>query len=241
MAEVIDVEMSKKLTTENIKMKNMYQSVFQKCFKNSKIGNTNSFKLSEKEISKFKKDVRELYGLNEYEMVFFMGMLQVGLDKMAEEGSLNFTPDKEMFRNFLQLKHRVSYFDNPYSNEETEKIMEWVEMHLTDVKGLAVSLWFTGGISFVEIVNLAKTDCWGNKRSADSIMQFRENLFEVSTRAKTVRNALNMHPAFSSSHTAVRIASILSRLICDSPARETAPAKPHIARLFSPLMRNMRA
>lgn len=194
LAEVIEVEMSKKLGAENIKMKNMYQSVFQKCFKDSKAGNTVSFKLSEKVISKFKKDVRELYGLNENEMVFFMGMLQVGLDKMAEEGGLNFTPDKEMFRNFLQLKHRISYIDNPYTYEETEKIMEWTEMHPADVKGLAVSLWFTGGISFTEIVSLAKTDCWGNKRAADSIMQFKENLFEVSTRAKIVRNALNMHP-----------------------------------------------
>lgn len=194
LAVVIDMEMTKKLPSEDIRMKNMYQSVYQKCFKKSRVGNMDSLKLTEKIISKYKRDVRELYGLNENEMVFFMGMLQVGLDKMAEEGILNFVPDKEMFHNFMNPKTRTSYIDNPYTNEETVKIMEWSELHSTDMRGMAVSLWFAGGISLTEIVNLTKKDCWGGKRQEDSIMEFEERLFDAGISSKIAAKALNLHP-----------------------------------------------
>ena len=194
LAEVIDAEMSIKLAGESMKMKSMYQSVYQKCFKETRVGNMDSFKLSEKVISKFRKSVSELYGLDENEMVFFMGMFQTGLNKMSDEGLLDFVPDKEMFQNFLHLKNKISYIDNPYTDEETGKIMEWVELHPTDIRGLAVSLWFTGGVSLEEIADLKKTDCWGGKGRAGGIMEFKTGLFDSGIRAKIVTKALSLHP-----------------------------------------------
>lgn len=194
LAGVIDSEMAAKMASQDTAMRNMFWSVYKKCFKDSRVGKMDASKLTEKTVNKFEKDVRELYGLDENEMVFFMGMFQVGLDKMAEEGLLEFVHDRQRFRDFIGSRHRISYIGNPYSSGETEKIMNWSELHPTDARGLAVGLWFTGGISLTEIVNLSKKDCWG-RRTADSIMQFDEGLFRVRRRAEIVRNALNLHPA----------------------------------------------
>ena len=189
LAEVIEAEIGAKLVLDDIKMKNMCQSVYNQCFKETRVGKMDSFKLTEKLINNFQKNVRDLYGLNEKEMIFFMGMLQVGLNKMAEDGLLSFAPDKEIFHDFVNAKNRTSYIENPYSPEETCKIMKWSEAHPIDVRGLAVSLWFTGGISLTEIVNLTKKDCWGN-----GIMKFEKGLFETGIRPQIVRKALDQRP-----------------------------------------------
>lgn len=195
LAEAINSEMAKKLALQDPRMKNMCELVYNRCFRESRIGRMDSLKLTEKTVKKFEKDVRELYGLNENEIVFFMGMLQVGLDKLADEKLLSFIPDRHLFRDFINTRHTTIYIDNPYSPEETEKIIQWMERHPTDARGLAVGLWFTGGISLTEIVNLTKKDCWGGKRTADSIMKFEERLFCARNRAGIVRNALDLHPS----------------------------------------------
>lgn len=194
LAEVIELEIGDKLDLEDVRMKSMCQTVYKRCFKETKIGNMDSLKLSEKAINKFKKDIREFYGLNEDEMLLFRWMLQTGLNKMADEGILKYVPDKNIFYNPMDSKHRIAYISNPYSLEETEKIMRWAEEHPADVRSQAVSLWFTGGIALTEIVNLTKKDCWGGTRAEDSPMEFEENLFKAGIRPQIVWRALKMHP-----------------------------------------------
>lgn len=194
LADVIESEVAEKMDSESIKIKTICQSVHKKCFKESKVGTMNPFKLTDKMIRKFEKDVREFYGLNEKEMVAFMGMFQMGLNKMAEEGILDFTPDRNMFKSYLNSKHSISYINNPYSAEDTERIEKWVKLHPIDVKGMAIHIWLLKGISFIEIVNLTKKDCWDGVRTYDSIMKFDEDLFEANARSQIVWSSLRMHP-----------------------------------------------
>lgn len=192
LAEAIDLEMSRILAPEDINMNNACYSVYEKYIKNSRLGKLDCSKLSESKIKKFEKNVRELYGLNEKEIVIFRELFQLGLNRMAKEGLLNFDPYLEMSDDFSGFKYRTSYIENPYSEEETAKIMQWSEYHSADIRGLAVSLWFTGGISLTQIVNLTRKDCWGNTRkSRNSIMEFEERMFYTDQRMRILRKAID--------------------------------------------------
>lgn len=195
LTDAVKEEMVRRMGAEDVGIKDIYYSVFKKCFEENRIGRMDAFKLSDAIVKKYKKDVTELYGLSENELIIFMEMFQMGLEKMEIEGMLDFVPAPDIFQKIHVSGQRVSYIGNPYSNGETEKIMRWAECHPTDARGLAVSLWFTGGISLMEIVNLTKKDCWGNnKRALDSLMEFNEGLFNVSIRSVIVRKALDLHP-----------------------------------------------
>lgn len=193
LAGVIETDVMDRLALDD-RMKDMCRSVHKRCFKESRVGKMDSFMLSEKLVNRFQKDVGEMYGLNEKEMIFFKGLLQAGLNKMAGDGLLNFVPDREIFHDFVSTGYKTSYIENPYSPEETDRIMEWAERHPADVRGLAVSLWFTGGISFQEIVNLTKKDCWGERKPWECLMQFEKGLFDTGIRPQIVRKALDQRP-----------------------------------------------
>lgn len=194
LAGEVESEMIKKLDPEDRKMMDIYQSVLKKCYKETCVGNMDALKLSEEIVDMFEREIRKTCGLSKREEIFFMGMLQVGLNKLSGEGALNFTPDRDMFKNFMNLRQEISYIENPYSESETEKIVKWVEAHPADIRGLAINLWFSGGISLTEIVNLTKKDCWNGAKKGDSIMKFDRNLFKVSSRSQIVWNSLRQHP-----------------------------------------------
>lgn len=194
IADVIESEVMRKIESKDITIKKACQSVYRKCFMETQIGNMELAELTEKNISEFGRKVRNSFGLDKNEKIFFMAMLQTGLNKLSEDGHLNFIPDKDMYKRFIESGCSICYIDNPYSNEETESIMTWAEKHPADVRGIALSLWFAKGISLTEIVGLTKQDCWGGKRTEDSTMKFRENLFKSSIRSKIVWRSLNLHP-----------------------------------------------
>lgn len=192
LAEVIDLEMARVLAPEDIGINNVCYSVYKKCFKDTRVGKANCSALSEGVIKKFEKNIRELYGLNEKETAVFEKLLYLGLSKLKNEGLLDFVPDKEMFGDAVDLKYKSSYIKNPYSPEETDKIMQWSKRHSADVRGLAISLWFTGGISLTQIVNLTKKDCWGSvRKSRNSIMEFEDRMFYTDQKMQILRNALD--------------------------------------------------
>lgn len=194
LADVIKSEIIGKMSAKDSKIKNISKAVYKKCFMKSGIGNTDSSELTEKKIKEFEKTFRSSSVLNKDERICFMALLQTGLNILSNSGMLGFVPDKKMFDKFLNSEHIINYIENPYSEEETEKIMKWAEEHPTDVRGIAVSLWFTKGISLTEIVNLTKKDCWNGVREKDSIMMFDKNLFNSSIRSEIVWKSLNLHP-----------------------------------------------
>lgn len=108
-------------------------------------------------------------------------MLQTGLNKMAEEDMLRFVPEKHIYKNYLMYPDKeIHYIDNPYTDAETEKIKEWIDLHTNDIRGLALGLWFNGDVSFAEITNLKKEDA-------------RKGIFKKWKKARFISKALELH------------------------------------------------
>ena len=88
----------------------------------SEIGNMPAKELSDILIKKFVLQAGKVYERDRTRLKCFTGMLQTGLNKMAEEDMLRFVPDRHIYRNYLMYPDReIHYIDNPYSSEEIEK------------------------------------------------------------------------------------------------------------------------
>lgn len=183
LTSVIETELEKAIKSGQIceSSVRMYQTVFNKSIKNSEIGNMSATELSDILIRKFVLQAEKTYGMDRTRLKCFTGMLQTGLNKMAEEDMLRFVPDRHIYRNYLMYPDReIHYIDNPYSTEETEKIKEWIDLHPNDIRGLALGLWFAGDVSFVEIANMKLDDG-------------HNDIFRKWERARFITNALKLH------------------------------------------------
>lgn len=174
------------------KYRDFYLNISKKCFWETETGSMEAAVLSSKIIGKFIIEIEEQYGLSEIEKYAFMQLLQIGLNKLEDDGILKFSPDRLMFRKFAASKSAVSFIRNPYSEAETEKIMEWARSHLADVRAQAVSLWFTKGLTLIDIVTLTKKGCWG--KCEERVEREGSELFRASFRTEIVRRALDTHP-----------------------------------------------
>jgi len=177
LAAIIEKEIEEglKIGKYNEFFKNRNQPIIEKYFKKSKIGNMSVADLSETDIQKFILQAKEVYQLNKDNMICFMGLLQIGLNVLAERNMLKFVPDKHLFRNYLGKVRGINYIDNPFSSNETALVREWINRHPKDIRGLAVGLWLlSGDISIKQIVNLKKKKCNGdvlNKWSSKKIIE----------------------------------------------------------------------
>ena len=106
LAEVVGAELMQKMDTEDTRTKVMYQNIYQKCFKENRIGRMDSSKLSEAIIKKYQREVIELYGLGEEEITVFMDMFQSGLEKLENYGILVFFSTKAHFIILLIRKEK---------------------------------------------------------------------------------------------------------------------------------------
>lgn len=183
LATVIERELEKAINSGQIckETAGSFRSVFEKSIKKSEIGNIPTAELSDILIRKFVLQAGKTYERDKTLLKRFTGMLQVGLKKMAEEDMLNFVPGKHVYKDYLMcLGKEIHYIDNPYSIEETEKIKEWIELHM-DNRGLAIGLLFCGETTMEEIANLKKEDC-------------NISIFKEWERAQFISRALKLHP-----------------------------------------------
>lgn len=174
------------------KYKELYLFILKKCFWETEAGTMNAEKLTSKIVNDFIIEVMEEFGLKEYEESLFMQMLQMGLNRMEDEGILKFSPDRLLFRKYVASKNDISFIKNLYLETETEKIMEWAKKHPADVRAQAVSMWFTKGLTLTDIVTLTKRGCWG--RPDERIKRAGIELFQIPIRGEIVRRALDTHP-----------------------------------------------
>lgn len=184
LASVIEKELENAIRTGQICEENagMYWSVFDKSIKNSEIGNMPAEDLSDMLVRKFVLQAEKTYERDRTRLKCFTGMLQTGLNKMAEEDMLDFVPERHVYKNYLMCQDKgIRYIENPYSAEEIEKIKEWVELHPKDVRGQAIGLWFSGNVSMEEIANMKKEDA-------------HKGIFRKWERARFIINALKLHP-----------------------------------------------
>lgn len=183
LASVIENELEKAIQSGQICEEHvgLYKSVFEKMIRESEIGNMPAKELSDILIKKFVLQAGKVYEVDRTRLKCFTGMLQTGLNKMAEEDMLGFVPDRHIYRNYLMYPDKeIHYIDNPYTVEETEKIREWIDLHTNDIRGLALGLWFNGDVSLAEITNLKKEDA-------------RKGIFKKWKKARFISKALELH------------------------------------------------
>lgn len=182
LASVIENELEKAIQSGQICEEHvgLYKSVFEKMIRESEIGNMPAKELSDILIKKFVLQAGKVYEVDRTRLKCFTGMLQTGLNKMAEEDMLDFVPVKHA-KEYLGSKIVIQYINNPYTPGETERIKEWIELHPSDIRGLALGLWFAGDVSMEEIANMKMED--GHK-----------DIFRKWKRARFIINALKLHP-----------------------------------------------
>ena len=184
LASVIKNELEKAIQSGQICEEHvgLYKSIFEKMIRESEIGNMPAKELSDILIKKFVLQAGKVYERDRTRLKCFTGMLQTGLNKMAEEDMLRFVPDRHIYRNYLIYPDKeIHYIDNPYTDAETEKIKEWRDLHTNDIRGLALGLWFTGNATLLEIVNLKKEDA-------------RKGIFKKWKKARFISKALELNP-----------------------------------------------
>ena len=184
LVSVIEIELEKAIKSGQICEENigLYKSVFEKIIKRSEIGNMPAIELSNDLIKKFVLQTGKTYEKDRTRLKCFTGMLQTGLNRMAEEDMLDFVPEKHVYKNYLMCLDRgIRYIENPYTVEETEKIREWIDLHTNDIRGLALGLWFAGDVSMEEIANMKLEDN-------------HNNIFRKWERSRFITKALELHP-----------------------------------------------
>lgn len=197
LARIIDDELSRNVKSgvisECAKEKNY--SLYKRCFIESMIGNLDASDLSENIIREFIEEVEESFGLDDYEMLCFMGLLQCGLNRMADENILNFDPDRRIYRHYIEAERGIIYIDNPYSFSETESIKVWIDRHPDDIRGLALGYFFTTDASLAEIVHMEKADQGENSLISPDIVKINKNVRISKEKARIISKALKRCPA----------------------------------------------
>lgn len=171
-----------------------YHPILRRCFMDTAYGNMDASLLSESVIQEFVIEAHESYNLSRNDLLFFTGMLKLGLNKMAQLGLISFTPNKKMFKSYREPVQGIRHICNPYPEGDTELIMEWIEDHPSDTRSLAIGLWLSGGLCPMQIINLKKEDCWGNNDMGDRNIGYDRNIFNVWQRANYIRKAIKLHP-----------------------------------------------
>lgn len=170
------------------------QELLRKCFNNSEVGNMDASELTVTKIREYMEETCEMQHLDNKEIQNFAKLLQIGLKKLHREGVLQFIPEDEMIRKYLDSKDIVNYIKNPYTYEETEQILKWVEEHPADIRASAVGLVLMGGISFTETAELTVKDCWEMGEGPHGVKREFGKLFYDNRRYKIAKNAVNTHP-----------------------------------------------
>lgn len=170
------------------------QDILGKCFRNSEVGNMDALCLTMAKIKEFMEDTYEVSHLSDQEVHNFAALLQIGMKSLYREGLLQFTPEEGVIRKFLDSKDVTNYIRNPYTDEETEQILKWVEEHPYDVRAAALGIVLLGGISYAETVRLTEKDCWEKKKGAHGVKRPLGGMFDEERRCRIVKNALKVHP-----------------------------------------------
>lgn len=184
LVSIIEIELEKAIKSGQIYEENtrLYKSVFENIIKKSEIGNMPARELSDLLIRKFVLQAGKIYEKDRTRLKCFTGMLQTGLNKMEENEMLDFVPNKHVYKNYLMCSSSgIRYINNPYTNEETVRINEWINLHPDDIRALALGLWFSGDVSFLEIANLKKEDA-------------HKGIFRKWERARLISKALELNP-----------------------------------------------
>lgn len=135
-----------------------HSRLYKYCIRGSRVGDQLVGDLTEDDIRKFIIQTAVLYEMDRNSWFVFLGMLQMALNAMSREGVLGFKVPEMLQNDFSEAVKRKRCVEKPYSGDEWERIKAWFEQNRQDVRGLALALWFEGGISPEEIAGLKKSN-----------------------------------------------------------------------------------
>lgn len=200
LAGYIEREADKVLDIKVDWLREMQARVFRYCIRGSSIADKSPVELTEGDIHKFIVRTMVSYEMDRNSWYLFLVMLQQALDAMSNEGVLSFSPPKVMGQLFWEQDQRKHRIERPYYGPEWRKIREWLEQNPQDVCGLALSMWFAGGISPGEITELRKSylmDSDGGYSSNPSVLRkngSEDYLKLTRKRSLIIHAALDMYP-----------------------------------------------
>lgn len=200
LAGYIEREADKSLDIKVDWLREMQTRVCRYCIRGSSIGEKKPGELTKDDIHKYIVHTAVSYEMDRNSWFLFLTMLQQALDVMSREGVLSFCPPSAMGWSFLEHDNKKHRIERPYYGLEWRKIRDWLEQNPQDVCGLALALWFAGGISPGEITELRKSclmDSDGEYSTDPSVLRksgWEEYLKLTRKRSLIIHAALDMYP-----------------------------------------------
>ena len=174
LSGVIQTEMQRRADFGEIKRSTLkrYRPLIKRCFIETEFGNLDASEItSETEVDEFILSTYDTCTLTWSETMHFLSWLKMGLRKLSEEGILGFELEDRMFRYRIIKMQKIRSIRNPYSVQEMEAIMEWIDHNQGDVRALAVKLFFSDQITISQIINLRIDDVRDNKNESEDIIK----------------------------------------------------------------------
>lgn len=200
LSEYIQRESRKYADIAGDEVREVQERLYRYCIIGRDVGGKPVSDLTEDDVRKFIILTVKSYEMDRKSWFVFLSMLQMALNAMANEGVLGFEPPRRMYEDFSKVVKRKRSVEKPYDGDDWERIKGWLEQHPKDVRGLALALWFEGGISPEEIAGLKKSDlldCSGGY--SDDPVVVKKNAAEdylllSDQRKQVIRAALELYP-----------------------------------------------
>lgn len=155
LAEYVDAAIKRTLRRQGKEAWEKYSYFNKRYVKESRVGNLDTAGLTAADIRRLVVLTAGTYRMGSEDRLFFLSMLQYALNLMEKKDASNFAVP-ELYRECARAEGRITFIENPYTEEETKRIMEWINRNKYDMIGLAVGLWLAMDISPEEIVGLRK-------------------------------------------------------------------------------------
>lgn len=197
LADFAKRETEKALAAKASLMKERAGYLYRNFIQETRIANIDIDELSDKDIKKFIILAAESDRMKKADWPHFLSMIQMAVKAMA--GRKGHSMFENVFVEFIDAEERIRYVKNPYSAEEVQRILEWIDSNADDVRALAAGLWLLGGITAEEIRELQRDSlmnsediCAGNpavvkKNKSESYLPL------AGRRGRIIRDALKLH------------------------------------------------
>ena len=166
--------------------------LIKRYFIESKFGNLDASQITnEIAVDEFVLEIFDSGTLKKNTMQQVISLLKMGLRKLAEKQILGFEFEERMFRYHINAPYdNIRTIHNPYSIQETMKIMEWINQNKNDPRALALKFFFTGEITPSQIINLRVEDFTDDKIINGTNKEFAKSV----QKQEIIKTAINLHP-----------------------------------------------
>lgn len=197
LADLAERETEKALEAKASIMRGKVDYLYRNFIRETRIGNIDLDEVSDKEIRQLIVLAAESGRIEKEDWPHFLSMIQLAVKAMA--GRKGHSMFENVFFEFRDTEERIRYEKNPYSPEEMQRILEWLDCHIDDVRALAADFWLSGGITTEEIGELQRDSLMDSDGiCANNPTVIKRNKSEsylplAGRRGRIIRDALKLH------------------------------------------------